>query len=113
MKQKYYRIVEVDKEGNYKTLFHRNNGSRILEKNKWLKSAQKKVRDGSKKTSKEYVSGWHVIPGEKEVTVRFKDSFFRAPRKLKVVEVKIRGKRWSKSHSRHNILLCEEIKILK
>jgi len=109
---KYFRIVEVDKNGNYKTLFHGNNGSRILERNKWIKSTQKLVRDGSKKTAKEYLSGWHVIPGEKEVTQRFLKSFFRAPRKLKVVEVKVRGKRWPKAHSRHNILLCEQIKIL-
>jgi hypothetical protein len=109
---KYYRIVEVDNEGNYKTLFYGNNGSRNLEVNKWLKSNQKTVRDGSRKKAKEYISGWHVIPGEKEITERFKNSFFRAPRELKVVEVKVRGKTWAKSHSRHNILLCEEIKIV-
>lgn len=109
---KFYRIVEVDKRGNYKTLFHGNNGSRILEPNTWLKSIQKQVRDGSRLKAKEYTSGWHVIPGEKEVTERFKKSFFRAPRELKVVEVEVRGKTWPKSHSRHNILLCEEIKII-
>ncbi|GJQ43730.1 MAG: hypothetical protein JETCAE03_32280 [Ignavibacteriaceae bacterium] len=109
---KYYRIVEVDDKGNYKTLFHANKGSRILETGKWLKSVQKLVRDGSRKKAKQYLSGWHIIPGEKEVTERFMNSFFKAPRMLKIVEVKIRGKRWPKSHSRHNILLCEEMKIL-
>lgn len=73
----YFRIVEVDDKGNYKTLFHGNNGSRILEKNKWLKSVQKKVRDGSKKTAKEYLSGWHVIPGEKELTEQFMEKFLK------------------------------------
>jgi hypothetical protein len=111
-KGKYFRIVEVDKNGNYKTLFHGNNGSRILEPNKWLKSVQKPVRDGRLK-AKEYTSGWHVLPGEKEVTERFRNSFFRAPRELKVVEVEVRGKIWAKAHSRHNILLCEEIKIVE
>ena len=111
--KKYYRIVEVDNKGNYKTLFHSNNGSRILETNKWLKSNQKPVRDGSRKKAKEYISGWHCMPGTRERVEEFVKKYFKAKRKLKVVEIKVRGKMWPKAHSPHNIILAEEIKILK
>lgn len=108
---KYYRIVEVDVEGNYKTLFHGNQGSRKLEVGKWLKSIQKPVRDGSHGKAKEYTSGWHVMQ-DRERVEEFVKKMFRAPRNLKVVEVEIRGNSWAKAHSPHEILLVEEIKIL-
>lgn len=110
---KYYRIVEVDKDGNYKTLFHGNNGSRILKINTWLRSNQKPVRDGSRQKAKKYISGWHCMPGTKERVEKFIKTYFKAERELKVVEIKVRGKTWPKAHSPHNIILAEEIKILK
>jgi len=110
---KYYKIVEIDKKGNYKTLFHGNNGSRIMEKGKWLKSEQKIVRDGSKKTSKEYTSGWHCMSGPKKRVEEFVKKYFKAKRELKVVKIEIRGNTWPKAHSPHNIILAEEIKILE
>jgi DNA polymerase II large subunit len=71
------------------------------------------VRDGSRKKAKEYISGWHCMPGTKERVEEFIKKYFKAPRKLKVVEIKVRGKTWAKAHSPHNIILSEEIKILK
>jgi len=34
----WYKIIEKDDKGNLKTLFHGNNGSRIIKTNKWIKA---------------------------------------------------------------------------
>jgi len=106
----YYRIVEIDDKGNYKSLFHGTNGSRILEKRKWLKANIKNVRDGSRKQSTEYVSGFHVLPTKEEC-----EQFFHKRFKIKENRIIIpcRAKALKKKkHSPSNILLAEEIYII-
>jgi hypothetical protein len=103
-----YRIVEKTDKG-YKTLFHGVKGSRFLPVGKWLRSEQKKVRDGS--AGKYYKSGFHVLE-DLEKCRKFMVNRFKAPRELVVVECQIKGKTWPKAHSPYNITLCEYMKII-
>ena len=104
--EKCYRIVEV-KNGEYYSLFHGNNGSRKLERGKWLKSERKMVADGSRKTSTIYESGWHVLRS-KEETDKFFEKLFRVKKNRMVISVLAKGLR-PKSHSRHEIFLADEM----
>lgn len=105
-----YRICER-KNGNLLTLFHALNGSRILPLDVWLQAKIKPVRDGSKKTAKEYLSGFHILKTEEECR-KFMGKRFRAPRELVIVKCEIGGLR-KKEHSPFNVFLAEEIKLLK
>lgn len=105
-----YRICER-KNGELHTLFHGVNGSRKLELGTWLEAKVKPVRDGSRKTSKEYISGFHSICDYDEC-VKFLGKF-RKPRDLVIVKVEIGGKTWEKEHSPANIVLSEKIKLLE
>ena len=105
-----YRIVEKTPHGQYKTLFHGCNGSRVLPVGVWLKSEQKKVRDGSGGTY--YTSGFHLIESLKECQ-NFMKRKFTAPRNLVIVKCLISGETWPKSHSPSNIILCKYMKILE
>lgn len=53
-----YKICDLV-DGKIKTLFHGQDGSKVLQRNKWLIATRKWVSDGTSKTS--YVSGWHVF----------------------------------------------------
>ena len=106
----YYRIVEEYK-GGVRTLFHGTNRSRHLEPNKWLKSDQKPIKDGSHATV--YTSGWHLLP-TKEAPEAFKKAQFKTRlNKLKIIPVQVRGLIWPKIHSRADIWLAEWIKYKK
>ena len=55
----WYKIVDKDKKGNYKALFHGIDGSKIIPVGEKIDSEQKIVSDGSNGTK--YTSGWHVM----------------------------------------------------
>lgn len=77
-----YRIVEF-KNDKMHTLFHGNQGSRILEHSTWMQAdTDKFVRDGGHSY---YKAGWHVIR-EKEYCEAYLSNF-RKPRDLRVIEV--------------------------
>ncbi len=105
----WYKIVDKDKDGNFKTLFHGIDGSRIIPVGEWVKSEQKIVSDGS--TGTKYKSGWHIILDYDECREYL--SKFTANIERTIVRVKIKGKTWSKEHSPSNVWLCEYIKIVE
>jgi hypothetical protein len=107
----YYRICER-KQSKLFTLFHAFGmpRSRELPMNEWLNAEIKPVYDGSKKTAKQYTSGFHVFEDPEECARFIK--MFHAPRELVMVKVLI-GDTWPKSHSRSNVLLTDKMKIIK
>ncbi len=101
---KCYRIVE-EKNGEYYSLFHGTDGSRKLEKNKWLKANIKTVSDGSKGTR--YEAGFHVLLDKGETDHFFK-TLFKVHKNRKVIAVYVKDLR-PKVHSRHEIFLADEM----
>jgi len=100
----WYKIVDENKSGIFKTLFHGVNRSRVLEFGKWLKAELKPVKDGTSKT--EYISGWHIAPTYEECVTYLKAFTHKAKKRI----VKCRAKNIRpKSHSRHDIYLAEYI----
>lgn len=106
---KGYRIVEI-KNGKALSLFHGTKGSRVLPVGKWLKADIKEVQDGSGK-KKRYRSGFHFFKTLKE-TQEFFEKTFRIKTNRTIVPCEVRGVR-PKHHSKSNILLADEIKILE
>jgi len=104
----WYKIVDKDRHGNFKMLFHGIDGSKIIPVGEWVKSERKAVRDGSVGTV--YVSGWHIMMNLDEAQEYL--SKFTANLERVLVEVDVRGKIWSKEHSPSNVHLCEEIMIM-
>lgn len=102
--QDYYKIVEIDKKGNIKTLFHGVNRSRILSLNTWLDADMKFVKDGTSKT--EYLSGWHILKSPQEC--RDYLEFFKHKNNKRIVKCKAKNI-WPKSHSRKPVFLAEKI----
>jgi hypothetical protein len=117
----WYKIVDKDKKGNFKALFHGIDGSRIIPVDEWVKSEQKMVRDGSIGTKyksgwhimkdHEYKSGWHIMKDYDECQQYL--FMFTADKPRVIVRVKVKGKMWAKEHSPSNIWLCEYIKIIE
>jgi len=107
--QTAYRIVEI-KHGHPHTLFHGmpgENGRRLraLPINTWIKAEQKLVVDGGKQEP--YLSGFNVLLHEWEC-----DDYltrFTAPRDLRVVPVKVRGKLRKKESNKGGVMLAEEM----
>jgi len=106
----YYRICERKNE-KLCTLFHSiyKNG-RTMPLNKWLESETKQVCDGSRKTSKEYIAGFHVLESLEECR-EFSKKFY-APRDLVIVKC-LAETLWPKTHSRANVMLAKKIKLLE
>lgn len=104
MKKTWYKIVDEDKPGVFKTLFHGVNKSRVLQFGEWLKAELKQVKDGTSKTT--YLSGWHIAPSYEECVKYLKA--FQHTTKKRIVKCKAKNVR-PKSHSRHEIFLAEYI----
>jgi hypothetical protein len=104
----WYKIVDKDNSGRYKTLFHGIDGSKVIPVDEWVRSDQKGVRDGTGGTL--YVSGWHVMMNLCECREYL--SRFTANKDRVIVEIDVRGFIWSKDHSPSNVHLCDEIKII-
>lgn len=99
-----YRIVE-EKNGKLKTLFHGINRSRVIPPNKWLKAEKKCVSDGGTK----YLSGFHVLKTRKECE-KYLGRFDKTKRKLKIIEVLVKGLR-RKKHSNSRVFLASWMKV--
>jgi hypothetical protein len=102
----WFKIVEK-KNGQYKTLYHGVNKSRILEIGKWIASEQKTVKDGQ--STNRYTSGWHILPNLAETLEYLKK--FKKERELKIMLCKAKGT-WKKEHSRNDVYLAKKIYIL-
>lgn len=104
-----YRICER-KNGKLYTLFHAINGSREFPMNVWVEAEIKPVRDASKNKGKEYISGFHCIEDINECRDFVRK--FRKERDLVMVKCEIEGIR-KKSHSHHNVLLADRMKLIE
>lgn len=105
--KKYFRICERKNDKLY-SLFHSVNKTRHMPINTWLFAKIKPVYDGSRKTAKEYISGFHVFD-DKNICKSF-IKMFRKQRELVMVECEV-GNIWLKSHSRSKVLLTDKIKL--
>lgn len=94
-----YKIVDIDGDV-IKTLFHGNNGSRVLRKGQWLRAVERTVRDG---VSTPYRSGWHVMPSL-EACLQYLGKFKNIAPKA-VVRCRAQGLR-DKAHSTSPVLLA-------
>lgn len=99
-----YRLVEVGKDGSFKTLFHGVKGSRTLPKGKWLTCERKIVHEGVDGTK--YISAFHVLPSLEECQEFSKIFKIRASRRI--IALKYRQFR-PKRHSRGPVLLANQI----
>lgn len=110
----FYRICEKKNDKLY-TLFHaldhEDKRSRELPLGEWLEAEVKSVWDGSRKTAKKYISGFHVFedPDECEAFI----NRFRKPRELVMVKVEIGDNTWFKEHSPANVILADKMKIVE
>ncbi len=108
MSRIWWKIVEQDEQGNYKTLFHGLHGSRIVAKDKWLTAVEKMVGDGTSKTR--YLSGFHILKSYQECEEYLK--YFKTPKNRVIVPCLARGNIRPKSHSRHPVFLAKQIKFI-
>jgi len=74
-----YKIVEMGPFGNYTTLFHGINGSKILKRKVWIKALEKYVKDGS--GGKTYLSGIHCFK-DSEIALQYLSRFTNIENKL-------------------------------
>jgi len=103
----WYKIVEKHPDG-FKTLFHGNNGSRLLETDVWLEANIKTVIDGS--GGKRYLSGWHVLKNHQDA-VDFLKKFRKRKELLYIVPCKAKNIRVKPSNK--IVFLAQQIKIVK
>jgi hypothetical protein len=102
----WYKIVDIDEDGNIKTLYHGVNKSRILRIGQWLEAEKKMVRDGSCQTR--YESAFHVLPSYEEC-IKYLRKFKRLDQK-RIVTCKAKKVR-AKKHSKADVFLAEKILI--
>ena len=108
----YYKIVDIDSRGNYRTLYHNHKGSQILPTNIWLNATKKKVRDSSR--GKNYLSGFHLL-ADKEKCEKYFGIFKKSVCKKEVytrriIPVLAKNVRF-KEHSPWGVCLADEIYI--
>ena len=54
----YYKIMDFSENSGVKTLFHANEGSKVIPTKEWVSASKHElVSDGSNNTK--YMSGWH------------------------------------------------------
>lgn len=101
---KYYRLIEIDERGNFKTLFHSIDGrSRKLPKNKWIKANR---RLGSEGAGRKYITGFHVL--EKLEDIQKYSKKFKIKHNRRIVSLHARGLR-PKRHSPSPVMLANHI----
>ena len=101
-----YRLVEQDKHGNLKTLFHGINGSRILPTGKWIRADIKLVSEGV--NGKKYLSGFHSL-GTRDECLKYSKKFKNKQHRY-VISIKIKNIRM-KEHSSSKVYLSEYMRI--
>lgn len=102
----YYKLVDI-RDGEPCTLFHGIDGSRTMPTGQWIKADKKQVRDGSSSTT--YLSGLHVLETRQEALDYLKK--FKHTDQKGIAKCYCRGLR-PKSHSRDNVWLADEMKII-
>ena len=103
----YYKIMDYSENSGVKTLFHANNGSKIIPLKEWVwASRYELVSDGS--SSSQYMSGWHVFEDFDEALKYLIKSFKKTHNKV-IVKCYCMGEIREKYHSRANVWLCQGI----
>ncbi len=74
-----YKIVDISPTGEYKTLFHGVNGSRVLPIGTWIKADRKWAGEGGTK----YWTGFHVLLSKAKAKKYFKK--FTDEKKTRVI----------------------------
>lgn len=104
-----YKILDKDKEGNLKTLFHGVDGTKKVPLNVWLKAKVKDVMDGTNGTV--YRSGFHVL-NNYENCEEYLKNFTNIENKV-IVKCEV-GELWKKEHSRNDgVYLTDKVKIIE
>ena len=104
--KEYYKIMNYSSKGPM-TLYHANNGSRIIKMKEWIYASKfEDVRDGSSGTI--YKSGWHVFDELDEAKKYLESKFTNLVGKI-IVKCYIMGEIRPKLHSKSNIWLAQII----
>jgi len=105
----YYKIMDYSEKGP-KTLFHANNGSKVIPMNEWIEASKHKmVSDGSSNTK--YMSGWHVFKSYEEAKEYLYKGFKNICGKL-IVKCHVKEDIRKKEHSRANIWLAQQLYLI-
>jgi len=102
--RKGYRLVDLGRDGSFKTLFHGINKNRVLVKGKWLTCERKVVCEGMNGTK--YISAFHVLPSLEEC--RKFSKIFKNRSNRRIISLKYRQFR-PKRHARGPVLLVNQI----
>ncbi len=103
----YYKIMDYSENSGVKTLFHANNGSKIIPLKEWVYASKHElVSDGSSGTP--YMSGWHVFKDLEEAQKYLSKSFKKLHNKV-IVKCFCMGDIRPKEHSRADVYLCQAI----
>lgn len=104
--KKYYKIMDHSEKGP-KTLFHANDGSKLIPMKEWVEATKYKlVTDGSSST--QYMSGWHVFESFDEAKKYLMNNFKKLCGKL-IVKCYVFGEIRRKEHARGNVWLAQNI----
>ena len=94
-------MVDMDKDGNFRSLFHSVGKTRLMPKGVWLKAKRKLVCEGSNGTK--YLSGFHVLPTLEECKEYGKK--FKLKEHRRIISVYCKNLR-QKKHSKSNVKLA-------
>src|SRR5260221_3775632 len=105
--KKYYRIVDIDKDNNFRSLFHSViNGRRLMPKNQWIKAIKRLGWEGDNGTK--YITGFHVLPTLEECQEYAKK--FKIKDRRRIISLHCKKLR-KKKHSPSSVLLADQIYI--
>jgi hypothetical protein len=103
--KKYYRIVDIDENMNFKSLFHSVlNGRRNMPNETWIKANKCIASEGVNGTK--YIAGFHVLPTLEECKDYAKK--FKIKDRRRIISLHCRNLR-PKKHSPSNVMLADEI----
>ena len=103
----YYKIMDFSENSGVKTLFHANDGSKVIPLKEWVYASRYElVSDGSSSTK--YMSGWHVFKTLDEAK-KYLFEGFKALHQKVIIKCYCMGDIRPKYHSRANVWLCQGI----
>jgi len=103
--KKYYRIVDIDEDNNFKSLFHSvMNGRRNMPKDQWIKAVRRIGWEGAH--GPKYRTGFHVLPTLEECHAYSKKFKIKSHRRIISLHCKNLRK---KKHSPSSVMLADEI----
>lgn len=105
--KKYYRIVDIDENNNFKSLFHSvMNGRRNMPKDQWIKAIRRIGSEGV--NGPKYRTGFHVLPTLEQCQSYSKK--FKIKNSRRIISLHCKNLR-KKKHSPSPVMLANEIYI--